>query len=442
MDMMVDLPATMELKVRDFIWTQNLDYEGLPFRCRTFFTLGHLVVDCHIVKKQIKGRVSWWKDFNPENLTVEAEEDNDVSNVLDSHIGKLGKEKDMVLEGVKNLNEAVNFPTFPINEPIVADKGVIPLSPPVSLCSPDLNIASLKISIPINPDENADPNWGEGWQMKVDVTTEIETINQNTITNNIWDWNLNLQVCYLSSGEAVKMGKNSPKSKNLRLLVNKKMGKIIYGEAGKDFVDLIFSFLILPIGSVMKLLKSGCVKRVGSVSNLYESMDKLPSVVMMHVDKSELISPKIISSNSTSTLSIDYRPEERNEHEHEDIYYVCGSRVCGHKARNRAYHRSCDIATHSLSKLCGEICVCGSSMNCAIQLVKNNSEEIVKGKNLATEEGNSGYGYVKETVTFIITDDLMVTPSSTIASISLLNRLNIKDISQLEERNANVGPNE
>lgn len=55
---------------------------------------------------------------------------------------------------------------------------------------------------------------------------------------------------------------------------------------------------------------------------------------------------------------------------------------------------------------------------------------------------SSGAGYVKDTVTFIITDGLEISPSSTITSINLLNKLNVKDLSDLAERNVSVGPNE
>ncbi|KAH9291966.1 hypothetical protein KI387_042845, partial [Taxus chinensis] len=162
-----DFLATMELKVRDFTWTQNLYYESLPFRCRSCFALGHLVADCHIVKKQIKGRVSWWKDFNPKNLTVEAEEENNVTQILDNHIGDLGKEKVRAMKemNVKNLSEIATLPYLPVNDPHVVDKGISPLSPHVSLFSPDQSSISLEISLPINPEENVDPNWGEGWKL-------------------------------------------------------------------------------------------------------------------------------------------------------------------------------------------------------------------------------------------------------------------------------------
>eukprot|EP01018_Ginkgo_biloba_P010153 Gb_26021 [translate_table: standard] len=50
-------------------------------------------------------------------------------------------------------------------------------------------------------------------------------------------------------------------------------------------------------------------------------------------------------------------------------------------------------------------------------------------------------GYVKETVTFIITDDLSISPTSPITSITMLNKLNA-DLTDLEEQNVTVVFNE
>lgn len=47
-------------------------------------------------------------------------------------------------------------------------------------------------------------------------------------------------------------------------------------------------------------------------------------------------------------------------------------------------------------------------------------------------------GYVRGAVVYMVMDDLMVKPMSTISSISLLNDLNIKDISSLQEKKVEV----
>eukprot|EP01018_Ginkgo_biloba_P010429 Gb_20162 [translate_table: standard] len=177
---------------------------------------------------------------------------------------------------------------------------------------------------------------------------------------------------------------------NLRLLINKKTQRILYAEAGKDLVDLLFSFLLLPTGAVIKLLADNKYPdKVGCLRNLHISVDKLQPRYMSG-DKSELLHPKIgraPTNFSTNMLPIQ-APSESTP--------------------------------------------MWDTMNVEVQL--NNPVEAVS----ATDHS----GYVKETVTFIITDDLSISPASTITSIALLNKLDVRDLADLEERNVTVGFNE
>ncbi len=43
----------------------------------------------------------------------------------------------------------------------------------------------------------------------------------------------------------------------VQLLVQKSTKRVLYMEAGKDFVDMLFSFLMLPTGAVIKLIFQG-----------------------------------------------------------------------------------------------------------------------------------------------------------------------------------------
>ncbi|CDP21203.1 unnamed protein product [Coffea canephora] len=55
--------------------------------------------------------------------------------------------------------------------------------------------------------------------------------------------------------------------------------------------------------------------------------------------------------------------------------------------------------------------------------------------------GDKG-GFVKGVVTYMVMDDLVVKPMSTISSIALLNRFNVKEIEALEEKAVILGMNE
>ena len=48
------------------------------------------------------------------------------------------------------------------------------------------------------------------------------------------------------------------------------------------------------------------------------------------------------------------------------------------------------------------------------------------GKKVAKEASSSKSGFVKEIVTYMVVDDLVIQPMSTIASINLLNKLNVR----------------
>ncbi|KAH0461340.1 hypothetical protein IEQ34_008915 [Dendrobium chrysotoxum] len=62
----------------------------------------------------------------------------------------------------------------------------------------------------------------------------------------------------------------------------------------------------------------------------------------------------------------------------------------------------------------------------------------------SVSDGNAGkgVGFVKGVVTYMITDDLDVTPMSSISSITLVNRFIMKKDVQLEEKVAVVGMKE
>ncbi|KAL3620108.1 hypothetical protein CASFOL_035020 [Castilleja foliolosa] len=57
---------------------------------------------------------------------------------------------------------------------------------------------------------------------------------------------------------------------------------------------------------------------------------------------------------------------------------------------------------------------------------------------LVAEEG----GIVKGVVTYMVMDDLVVTPMSTISSITLLNKFNVKEVGSLDEKVVSFGVNE
>lgn len=56
---------------------QPLDYEGVPFRCRICYKIGHLVAQ--FAKKRTNKYVSWWKDVTSQHYIVEKEKEKQAS---------------------------------------------------------------------------------------------------------------------------------------------------------------------------------------------------------------------------------------------------------------------------------------------------------------------------------------------------------------------------
>ncbi|KAK8999420.1 hypothetical protein V6N11_070587 [Hibiscus sabdariffa] len=57
---------------------------------------------------------------------------------------------------------------------------------------------------------------------------------------------------------------------SLKLVIDSTSQKVVYAQAGKDFVDFLFNILSLPVGSVMRLVTRP--RMVGCVANLFGSI--------------------------------------------------------------------------------------------------------------------------------------------------------------------------
>ncbi|CAN1269325.1 hypothetical protein LINPERPRIM_LOCUS13544 [Linum perenne] len=57
----------------------------------------------------------------------------------------------------------------------------------------------------------------------------------------------------------------------LKLLVDKKGNRVLFAEAGKEFVDFLFTLLSFPLGTVIRLLSKN--QMVGCLGSLYQSIE-------------------------------------------------------------------------------------------------------------------------------------------------------------------------
>ncbi|KAD6120343.1 hypothetical protein R6Q59_026372 [Mikania micrantha] len=162
---------------------------------------------------------------------------------------------------------------------------------------------------------------------------------------------------------------------HLKVFVDKKKKKVMFAEAEQDFVEILFSFLTLPLGTIARLTsnKYEATKdvKVGSLNSLYESVENLDNKHFSNEHcKIALVNP------NNSSLSL------------------------------------CQKLKLNLNNMKPDTSVCESDVDVV---------------------------FFKKNTSFIITDDLNVVPVLLDTSIPLLNFLGVEYIDLLEERTIDFG---
>lgn len=198
---------------------------------------------------------------------------------------------------------------------------------------------------------------------------------------------------------------------SLKLLIDTKSKRVLFAEAGKDFVDFIFHILSLPLATVIRLIgKNGMV---GCLGNLYDSIENLNDSYIQHGQtKDVVLKPKVQTPiTSVPLLLLKNKPTEKS-------FYGCSH-------------------CYTISNISDDPTVkCPKCWNSMKQQMKYVAPARV------IQESNDGGGLVKGVVTYMVMDDLMVKPVSTISSIALLNQFNVKEMGALKEKEVNFGMKE
>ncbi|KAH6774707.1 hypothetical protein C2S51_013111 [Perilla frutescens var. frutescens] len=189
---------------------------------------------------------------------------------------------------------------------------------------------------------------------------------------------------------------------SMKLLIDTKTKRVLFAEAGKDCVDFLFNILSLPVATIIRLLQAQGM--VGSLPNLYKSLENLnDTYIQPNQSKDTFLKPA--TSSSVPLLALTDAPMGKN-------FYRCHSYV-----------------SDSSTAVCPS---CRQSMTTSMTYV---APPVVQGAAV-------GVGIVKEVVTYMVMDDLVVKPMSTISSITLLNKFSVKDVGALEEKVVHLGMNE
>ncbi|PHT46241.1 hypothetical protein CQW23_15399 [Capsicum baccatum] len=265
---------------------------------------------------------------------------------------------------------------------------------------------------------------------------------------------------------------------SLKLLIDTKAGKVLFAEADKNCVDFLLRILSLPVSTVIRLLNKDGMS--GCLSNLYESVENMNDTYIQSKD----ILSKPASSDNLFILLDDVPTQEKktfygcnnnvvpmtsylcsnnNNNNVPVTCYGCNNNVpmtsyvrnnnnnnnvpmtsygCnnnnnnvptrkGHYGQNYTIFYSCStFVTEDPNAICPN---CGKCMSKKLNYIASRG---VKGA-VATKGG-----FVKEAVTYMVMDDLVVKPMSTISSITLLSKFNIQNVSVLQEKVVYLGMKE
>ncbi|XP_028770580.1 uncharacterized protein LOC114727957 [Neltuma alba] len=202
-----------------------------------------------------------------------------------------------------------------------------------------------------------------------------------------------------------------PEQISLRVVVDKEQNRVLYAEAGKDFVDILLSFLTLPLGTIARLVsRDSNTKpcRFGCISSLYESVGNLdPKYLNSETCKQMLLQPRNSMERYNQNLKLNIDDTEPTK------YYACIDCL---------FQGPSLVTTFKNMK-----CKCGRNFTFLLNPCKwLLCSPLLSGsdKNASGDAGdNTWEGYVKETASFIISDDLSVTPANFNTTLCLLKNL-------------------
>nr|XP_023872816.1 uncharacterized protein LOC111985405 [Quercus suber]POE85359.1 hypothetical protein CFP56_70363 [Quercus suber] len=206
---------------------------------------------------------------------------------------------------------------------------------------------------------------------------------------------------------------------SLKLMIDTESCRVVYAEAGKEFVDFLLNILTLPIGTFIPLLNR---EMMGGLGNIYESIENLSTTYLQpNLNKDTLLKYKVYISGGTRVpLELPNATTSTTSR----IFNGCDRYMCNtvsHSGQVNIYGR----------------CPCGQYQN----LLTYRGPSRPKDPYFTNETESEG-GYVEEAVTYMVMDDLAVKPFSTDSIITLLDKLNVKEIGTLSEKVVDLGVDE
>lgn len=194
-------------------------------------------------------------------------------------------------------------------------------------------------------------------------------------------------------------------SVSLKLFMDKESNQVLFAEAGKEFVDFLFNFLALPVGTLVPLLNRDVLS---GFQNIYQSIPNFGDAYLQpNFIKDTLLKPIVYvpggCSDSLQLPNVELSTPRRYTSSIRCHRYVSNDKI--------AVCPSCRSSIRTYGGI-----VDTSSIPSSVQR-----------------------GYVKESVTYMVMDDLEVRPLSSMVSMgTILKKFNVKDIEDLERKVVNL----
>ncbi|GMP63082.1 hypothetical protein CsSME_00024914 [Camellia sinensis var. sinensis] len=170
---------------------------------------------------------------------------------------------------------------------------------------------------------------------------------------------------------------------NLKLIIHKSSTRALYAEVEENFIELLCSLLLLPIGYVFKEFPS--LRFKGCMDNIYKSIQDFDDKFFQSKEmKAILVDPKLAQG------------------------LACSNKLVG-------IEEAINPSLSTLSSLFTTRC------------------SVLSSESPPREAQLSG-GFMKGPSMFMVTDNLLIKPISPISGISLINRLKVplSDVGELE----------
>ncbi|KAH6780511.1 hypothetical protein C2S52_011748 [Perilla frutescens var. hirtella] len=216
---------------------------------------------------------------------------------------------------------------------------------------------------------------------------------------------------------------NGPKL-SLKVMINKQKSKVLFAEANNDFVDVLLSFLTLPLGKIVKILENHYGNKalhVGSLNTLYAGLYHLDSSqFFVGGAKQMFLNPRSAFEAECSRLVLDITDSQPTK------YFVCQDSKCSNRSPVGNICMYSDIA----------VCICGKPLN----------RETFEWD--ASPAHDADYGvFTRISSSFVISDDLRVVPvvsgfqqtPAVNGVLQMLTNLGITDTQGAERRSLSLG---